>query len=115
MTPWVFQVDLRIDKTVRIGGRLGATLYLYVINVLDTKNIDNVFSSTGSPTDDGFLSNPETGGKLVQQYGERYEEIYRGYFLDYGVPSWYSPLFFGQSPHYYGPPRQVRLGIKLEY
>ncbi len=114
-TPWVFQLDLRVDKTIRLSERLGATLYLYVINVLDARNIENVFTATGSPSDDGFLSNPETGGKLVQQYGKIYEDIYRGYYLDYGVPSWFSPLFFGQSPHFYGPPRQLRLGIKMEY
>lgn len=114
-TPWVFQLDLRIDKTIRIGDRLGATLYLYVINVLDTKNIENVFSATGSPTDDGYLSNPETGGKLVQQFGEKYVEMYKAYWLDYGRPSWFSPVFYWQSPYFYGPPRQLRLGIKVDY
>ena len=114
-TPWVFQLDLRIDKTIRLGERLGATLYLYVINLLDANNVVNVFSSTGSPTDDGFINNPETGGKLVQKYGEIYRTMYQAYWIDYATPSWFSPVYFGQSPQFYGPPRQVRLGVKLEY
>ena len=46
-TPWIFQVDLRIDKTVNIIDKLNANIYIYVINLFDRKNIENVFLRTG--------------------------------------------------------------------
>ena len=64
-TPWFFQADLRIDKTFSLGSRLSANLFINVINLLDTRNILNVFLRTGSTTDDGYLSNPTLGQPLL--------------------------------------------------
>lgn len=114
-TPWFFQMDMRIDKTVRIAGRLGMTAYIYVINLLDTRNILNVFPATGSPTDDGVIYNPESGGKAAQAFGPRYVDMYRAYNIDYSNPGVNSPVYFLQSPQFYGPPRQIRFGLRLEY
>ncbi len=116
-TPWTFQVDLRIEKGFSLFETLNANIYLYVINLFDTKNIENVFLRTGSATDDGYLNNPTQGGQLIQLYGEEYEKLYRAVNIDYyeqwqiaagGVPITTNPFF-------YGPPRQIRLGVRLEY
>ena len=53
-TPWTFEVDLRVDKTVTIGS-LDAMFYIYVQNLLNTQNADNVFIRTGDPANDGWL------------------------------------------------------------
>lgn len=100
-TPWTFQVDLRVDKTIRLFDRLNATVYLFVINALDARNILNVYQETGSPDDDGYLSDPRTGGKFAASYGKTYSDIYRA-SLEYTRPAT-------------GPPRQIRLGLRLEY
>jgi hypothetical protein len=110
-TPWTFQVDLRLDKTIRVTDRLSAVLTLYVVNLLDTKNVQNVFSTTGSADDDGYLSNPDVGGKLVEANGPQYADLYRALEISYGRPFGN----FASDPYYYGPPRQIRLGIRLEY
>lgn len=116
-TPWTFQVDLRVDKTFSIMDKLGANIYLQVINLFDTQNIQNVFLRTGSTQDDGYLNNPSQGGKLIETYGQAYAQLYRAINIDYyeqyqiattGAPYTTRPLF-------YGPPRQVRLGIRFEY
>ena len=114
-TPWVFQIDMKVDKTVRVLDRLDVNLYIYVINVLDTKNIENVFPLTGSPSDDGYISDPSSGGKLVSQYGPSYAALYNA-SLAYSNPGTYSPVYtFTGNPTFYGPPREIRFGLRLEY
>jgi len=107
----VFQTDLRIDKTIRFGDRLRTTLFLYIINLFDAKNVENVWPKTGSPNDDGWLSNPSTGGMDVENYGPIYADIYRALSIEYGRV-WGA---FNIDPYFYGPPRQIRLGVRLEY
>ena len=116
-TPWQFQVDLRIDKTVRLFDMVDANIYVFVINLFDTKNVENVFLRTGSPDDDGYLNNPSQGGQLVSTYGPDYERLYRAVNIDYYEQWRYAVTGapYTTNPFMYGPPRQIRLGIRLEY
>jgi hypothetical protein len=113
-TPWVFQVDLKVDKSFDIAGMLNANVFVYVINLFDAKNITNVFLRTGSTTDDGYLSDPALGGKLIETYGPQYEAMYRAVNIDY-YQLYQTAPFLGTFPYFYGPPRQVRFGVRLEY
>jgi hypothetical protein len=106
-----------VDKSFSIIDKLNANIYISVINFLDTRNIQNVFMRTGSTDDDGYISDPALGGTLVATYGPEYAALYRAVNIDYseqyqvavnGAPYTTQPLFFG-------PPRQIRLGIRLEY
>lgn len=116
-TPGIFQVDVRIDKTFRIADMIDANIYLYVINLFDAENIQNVFLRTGSVNDDGYLSDPTLGGQLVKTYGPEYEALYRAINIDYyeqwQVATTGAP--YTTNPFFYGPPRQIRLGVKLSY
>ncbi len=105
-TPSIFQVDLRLDKTISIMDKLSANIFIQVINILNTKNIYNVFTRTGSATDDGWLNDPKLGLPLVEKYGPQYAQLYRTTQIDYG---------YGYGNLLYGPPRQIRLGLRLEY
>ncbi|MGK9368103.1 TonB-dependent receptor [Melioribacter sp. Ez-97] len=112
-TPGEFQVDLRIDKTFRLMDKLSLNVYVYVINLFDNLNIRNVFLRTGSPEDDGVIYNPELSQQLIATYGEKYIDLYKAINVDYqqgygGVPGAATNLM-------YGPPRQIRLGVRLEY
>ncbi len=107
-TPWNYQLDFRIDKSLRVGP-VDLNLYLMVINVLDTKNVQNVFLQTGTADDDGYLDTP-SGKNDVNTYGEQFAQFYRaflanGYGFEQGLPL-YQDLW--------GPPRQYRLGLRVE-
>ncbi|HEX9006638.1 MAG TPA: TonB-dependent receptor [Bacteroidota bacterium] len=113
-TPWVFQVDMRLDKTFRLTDRLSANLFVYVINLFDTRNVQNVFLRTGTTTDDGYLSNPTLGAPLLKTFGPQYADLYRAINIDY-YETYLNAPFLNTVPYFYGPPRQIRLGVRLEY
>jgi len=118
LTPSTFQVDLRVDKTVNLFDLFSMNIYVYVINLFDTKNIQNVFLRTGSATDDGYLSAYDLGGQLAQQNGPDYVAMYNAinidYFQSYQAAGGQNQGASGSS-FLWGPPRQIRLGIRLEY
>jgi hypothetical protein len=113
-TPWVFQVDLRVDKTFRLFDALTTNISLYVINLFDALNIQNVFLRTGSTTDDGILSNPSFGAPLLQTYGANYAPVYKAINIDY-YERYQNAIGLNTVPYFYGPPRQIRLGLRFEY
>lgn len=106
ITPWNFQLDAKLDKSFSLGS-LNLNIYLWVINLLDIKNVVNVFGTSGDPTDDGYLASPE-GRNRIESYkitkGEKTAELYKQLYL----ASIYNSGNFGT-------PRQIRLGIRLDY
>src|SRR5690606_34623300 len=61
--PWNFTLDLRADKSFRIGAAEGGkpsflNVYLRVENVFDARNIIGVYAASGSAYDDGYLVTP---------------------------------------------------------
>lgn len=116
-TPSTFQVDFRLDKTFNLFDMLNLNVYVYVINLFDIRNIENVFLRTGTTDDDGYLSDPQLGGTLIQTYGPEYEALYRAINIDY-YQQWRSATTgaaYTTTPFFFGTPRQIRLGFKLEY
>ena len=105
-TPWNFQIDARLDKSVDIAG-LDVNFYIWVINLLDTKNVQDVFIQTGSASDNGYLSTIPGRQELqtYAAYGEVFENLYRDFYYQYNI----------QNANFYGPPRQVRLGLRLTF
>ena len=106
VTPWNFQLDAKIDKSFSLGS-LNLNVYLWVINLLDIKNVTNVFGTSGDPEDDGFLASPEGVA------------AYNGYVLNYGkeTADLYKQIYLASiyASGNYGTPRQIRLGIRLDY
>lgn len=105
-TPWVYNLDLRIDKTVPVFD-LEFNFYLYVLNLLNTRNVLNVYDQTGNGYDDGFLSTTEAQNIIA---GERYTER----FVDlYSVINLENRQNFQSLKGYdvFGPPRQIRFGV----
>jgi hypothetical protein len=116
-TPSTLQVDLRVDKTFNLFDMLNLNVYLYVINLFDSQNIENVFLRTGTTDDDGYLSDPQLGGTLVATYGPDYEALYRAINIDY-YEQWRAATTgaaYTTNPFFFGTPRQIRLGLRLEY
>src|SRR5882762_799877 len=72
--PWTKNVDLRVNKGVRIG-RLDATLYADVRNLFNFRNIVNLFAETGDVRNDFHrektIGSPEkVSGEYASLWGE---------------------------------------------
>jgi len=107
-TPWNFSIDVRLDKTVQVGG-FAFNFYTYVQNLLNTKNVINVYYRTGNAADDGFLSNPELSELIVQGLGPRYVDLYKAINLENRQSTWRTNGF-----DLLGTPRQIRFGVRVE-
>ncbi|MFZ1729461.1 MAG: TonB-dependent receptor [Bacteroidota bacterium] len=105
-TPWTFQIDARLDKTVSIAG-LDFNFYIWVVNLLDTKNVTDVFIQSGSSSDNGYLSTVAGRQQLqtYQQYGDVFENLYRDYYYQTNI----------MNANLFGPPRQVRVGLRIDF
>jgi outer membrane receptor protein involved in Fe transport len=99
-TPWFFQLDARLDKTFSLGP-MDINAYVYVINVLGTKNPIGAYVRTGDAADDGWFST-DNGKVAMQTYGAQYIDFYHR-------------VGEGDNSGNYGPPRQIRFGLRLDY
>lgn len=107
-TPWNSNVNFRLYKGIDIAG-VTTEFYVYVQNLLNTKNVINVYRRTGNAFDDGFLSNPDLSASIIASNGPRFVELYQN-----------ANIANGQ--HYrntttndlFGTPRQIRFGMRLE-
>ena len=87
-------------------GPVDLNVYIWVTNVLNTQNIIQVFNTSGDAYDDGYLTTGPgaSKGEGYAAYGEDKRELYERLYL----ASIYDPTNFG-------PPRQIRLGIRVNY
>jgi hypothetical protein len=99
-TPWFFQLDARLDKTFALGP-LELNAFIYVMNLLGTDNPVNGFIRTADPEDDGWLTSPN-GQIQSAQFGADYNQMYKA-------------LNLGRNSGNFGPPRQIRFGIRVDY
>lgn len=107
-TPWQSNLDLRLTKAVNLFG-LNTEFYIYVQNLMNTRNVLNVYRRTGNSFDDGYLGNPDLSRGAVENLGSGYVELYENANLKNGR-------------HYrnttgnelWGTPRQLRFGLKME-
>ncbi len=109
--PWNFRIDLRIDKDLELtwGGKkegeekkhANLNIYLQVLNVLNTKNINYVYRATGNPDDDGFLASATGQTTIAAQISpESYTDLYNVKI---------------NNPNNYSRPRVIRLGLLLDF
>ncbi len=98
--PWTFQIDFKVDKTFTLFENLDANIYLWFTNLLNTRNVTNgVYQGTGQPDNDGYLST--SGGQVwAANNGESAVDLYK---------------YLEDNLGFYGPPRQVRLGLRLNF
>jgi outer membrane receptor protein involved in Fe transport len=107
--PWRLNVDLRVEKTFVLTApgkkQLNMTIYFRVQNLLDARNVIDVYSYTGSPTDDGFLASPQgqTALAMLAQEGRNipaYTDAYSWRLLD---------------PNNFTQPRRLFLGATFDF
>jgi outer membrane receptor protein involved in Fe transport len=105
--PWNYRLDARIDKdfTVKVGKdknkSLDCTVYLQILNVLNTRNVVGVYRFTGDPEDDGYLNDPTWLGDVqAQNDTQSFSEMY-------GIKT--------SIATNYNVPRRTRLGIRVSF
>jgi hypothetical protein len=108
-TPFTSTLDMRLSKGFDLGPAQ-ASAYIYVQNLLNERNIRNVYLRTGNAENDGFFSNPELSAEIVQGRGQRYVDYYQAINLNnrkHYRNDWDRDVF--------GEPRQVRVGVEISY
>lgn len=104
--PWQFRMDIRVDKDIELkmgkGERPGnLNVYVSINNVLNTKNVLNVYPATGNPDDDGYLAAPEWQREINEQLDpQSFRDLY---------------AIFVDRPWYYSSPRTIRLGVIFNF
>ncbi|MDA3819758.1 MAG: carboxypeptidase-like regulatory domain-containing protein [Candidatus Delongbacteria bacterium] len=111
--PWRTTINMRLDRDVRLtlkdkDSESGAkakyaylNVYLEISNLLNSKNVLNVYGYTGNPNDDGFLTYSAFQDAIATQTDE---EAYRNYYAMYI-----------NSPYNYSTPRTIRLGVQFSF
>ncbi len=106
-TPWNFNVDLNLEKLIYMSS-FNLKVYANVLNAFNTRNIINLYPTTGTDDDDGWLKNPLAGQYVAIP---NYEAFYRAINLDNG---WgYQNATGGND--LWATPRQIRVGLMIEY
>jgi hypothetical protein len=107
--PWQFNLDANLDKNFSItyGGEGEAAkttnlnVYLWVGNVLNTRNINSVYRFTGVSDDDGYLAAAQYQPLINSQNDPNAFRNYYSMYVD--------------NPFNLGLPRTVRLGVKFDF
>lgn len=105
--PWIVRLDTRFSKSFDFKwGKekdkdVNMNVYFQINNILDTRNIVNVYGYTGNPDDDGYISS--TNGSEVAND----QEDPQAYRDQYSVKV--------DNPANYSRPRTFRLGLMLNF
>jgi hypothetical protein len=106
-TPWTYRIDLKADREIPIKGWT-LDVYLWVINVLNRKNVADVYESSGAADYTGWL---ETGDGLAfiadEATAEAHDSSYRTAEEKYLVKQ--------ADPRNYDTPRQIRFGVRWSF
>lgn len=96
--PGSFRIDFKLEKGFPIGN-FYITPYVWVENLLNVDNVNNVYRTTGSPYSTGWLNDPDAQGQI--------NTIGQGYVDDYES--------LEKDPNNFGIPRLIKLGLKLNF
>ena len=109
--PAAFRFDLRVDKDFNftIGGKEEGkkghdaymNVYLQVLNLLNSKNITDVYAATGNADDDGYLTSPAWQREIYSQIDpQAYIQMYE---------------ILVNNCYYYSMPRHIRIGLSFNF
>ncbi len=109
--PWIYQCDIRIDKTFVLAlkkneegqttKRALLNIYLDVMNLFNFKNVVYVYEYTGNADDDGYLTATEYQQQINSQVDvSAYTNYYRMRVA---------------NPYNYTMPTRVRLGVNFTF
>ena len=103
--PWQFRMNLKVNKSFEIKWndkkRSNLNVYVQVQNLLDARNIIQVYRATGNPEDDGYLTSSAAQNAIdAKNDAESFRYLYSLAVND---------------PSNYSLPRMWRAGISLQF
>jgi len=107
--PWQYRINLRVNKEfeLKMGEEkkrgLKFNVYFAVLNLLDTKNVINVYAATGVPDDDGYIASA-AGQDYVNSLPVSQQDPYVDMYAMKVV-----------NPNNYSLPRRMRLGLQIDF
>jgi outer membrane receptor for ferrienterochelin and colicin len=101
-------VDTKIDKRFEIGG-LGLHLFTEITNLLNKRNIVDIWTHTGKPDDDGRY--PDWDPAAYSSYEDYDYESAEEWYEDQ-IEKW---KLYVTDPTNYADPRKIRFGIAAEF
>jgi outer membrane receptor for ferrienterochelin and colicin len=120
-----FNADLNAAKSIKLGGlRFG--LNVIVTNLFNNQTVQWVYGYTGLPNDDGYITtyspanwilDPDVTLLNTSKYNAVRDHNHDGYITDAEEYTAYKMgyLDFVDNPANYGSPRQIKLGVTLEF
>ncbi|NNE55153.1 MAG: TonB-dependent receptor, partial [Flavobacteriales bacterium] len=106
--PWAFTLDANIDRNITLKWGDGEdaktsnlNVYLWVTNLLNTRNINSVYRFTGVSDDDGYLAAAQYQPNIDSQNNP---DSFRNYYSMYI-----------NNPFNLNAPRTIRLGVRLDF
>ncbi len=113
VTPAAFNLDLTLNKVFYLSS-FNLELYMNALNVLNTKQVINVYPTTGTAENDGWLTSALAAdfiaGLPTQALKDQYVAFYKAFNLDNRFS-----YINATTNEIYGVPRQIRFGVRLEY
>lgn len=103
--PWTFTFNARVDKNFTIAKNYSLNIYVRVSNILDRRNIINVYSASGSAEDSGYL-NSSNGVDFLQTIQNSVREV-DSYLASY---QWRLA-----NPNNYSLPRRIYVGAIFDF
>ncbi len=107
--PWSYRLDLQLDRTFNLEAGKDdnkkkayfLNVYIRVTNLLNQKNLLNVYRATGNWDDDGYLAAATSQTSIQSQVDE---QSFRDYYT-----------MKVQNPYNISAPRTIRLGVKFDF
>lgn len=103
--PWQFTLNLRVDKQFQVSKGVGMNVYFRVSNLLDRRNIQAVYTASGSAEDPGFLQS-QNGQQLISSFNNSTLPL-DSYLLSY---QWRV-----LNPNFFTLPRRLFLGAIMNF
>jgi hypothetical protein len=95
--PWLYDIDLRANKIIRLTSKLRINAYVWALNITGRLNPYAVYQTTGDYRSTGWLDTLD-GKQWLEIYGEEGRKMYEEVTM---------------NPFNFRPPRQVRFGLEL--
>jgi outer membrane receptor protein involved in Fe transport len=119
-TPLNFQLDMKLDKRFSLFNSINATVYLWAINVIGSRNVVDVWATTGLPDDAGYTGTEAFRqrflGILTRDFGPNFATVLSESEIA-SLQTKYTEQYNARQkpPDFIGIARQFRIGLMLGF